>query len=113
MSLLRSLQPLILPVKTGAARFAREKAETEGIYRLEFNIQRQEYPYWCWAAVTSSVSQFFNKDSLWTQCKVASACKESSCCGSDAAPKCYQPHYLQDALNRAGHLAECFNGAES
>lgn len=72
---------------------------------LPFVMQLQELSNWCWAAVTSSVSQYFDPNSGWTQCAVASECLTEPCCFSTGA--CNQPWTLDHPLTVTSNL----NGA--
>lgn len=66
---------------------------------LLFTMVRQTETNWCWAAVSTSVSHFFNHSSTWTQCLVANAAwSRSDCCGSGASNACNKPWYLDRAL---------------
>jgi hypothetical protein len=75
--------------------------------KLAINVSPQTQTNWCWAAVSSSISHFFNAASSWSQCGVAnSALHRTDCCGSGAADpsKCNQPWYLDQALAITGNL---------
>jgi len=77
-------------------------------------MQRQERSNWCWAAVAASVSCYFDPDSGWCQCRMAtrmvklSKLKVTTCgtCGKPkpVAPACNRPWYLEKALALAGRL---------
>ena len=61
--------------------------------KLVFSIQKQLQTQWCWAAVSTSVSLYFNRSSTWTQCTVANKnLKRSDCCGSPS--NCNTPSVL-------------------
>jgi hypothetical protein len=82
-------------------------APTSG--RLNFVIQPQKQSNWCWAAVSTSVSHFFNAASAWTQCLVANATlPRTDCCGAGASDpaKCNAYGYLDQALTTTGNLQE-------
>ncbi len=67
--------------------------------KLAFTMETQTQTQWCWAAVSTSISQFFHTTSTWTQCSVAnSAWSRSDCCGSGAGGLCNNPWYLNSAL---------------
>ncbi|HEV2199130.1 MAG TPA: papain-like cysteine protease family protein [Bryobacteraceae bacterium] len=86
---------------------------------LAFKMQAQLHSDWCWAAVAASVSQHFNADSSWCQCKLASimaritAKKEKlgaqACCSRPMnkrlAAVCNQAWYLDRALRIVGRSA--------
>ena len=75
---------------------------------IDFEMQKQQHSNWCWAAVAVSVARYFDPDSTWCQCRLASrmakreklkvaAC--GTCRNPSAVPKkCNQPWYLQKAL---------------
>lgn len=79
---------------------------------LPFAMQTQLEANWCWAATTSSVSGFFDANSQWTQCNVASACLQSDCC---AAPDPCNLQYTLDApLTQTGNLQGTpFSGSDT
>ncbi len=55
---------------------------------LNFNMQHQQQLAWCWSAVSTSCALFYDSDSGWTQCKVASKSivpSPGNCCGADAS----------------------------
>jgi Peptidase_C39 like family len=69
---------------------------------LPFSMQTQQGNFWCWAATSSSVSHFFNQNSAWTQCNIASTCLNSECC-TTLAP-CDKPYTLDGPLTQTGNL---------
>jgi hypothetical protein len=67
-------------------------------------MQSQQQPNWCWAAVATSVAQFYNSATSWTeQCDLASAELVKSCCPAGSNAACDIPWYLDSALARVGH----------
>jgi hypothetical protein len=73
-------------------------------YRLDFWMQHQQQTNWCWAAVATSVSHFFNPASTWTQCAVANGeLNRNDCCGSGASGPCNVYGFLGSSLTRVGH----------
>jgi len=69
-----------------------------------FAVSTQLQSEWCWAAVSSSVANFYGP-TQWTQCGVASAeLAPLNCCGGDASDGCNKPWYLDRALTRVGHF---------
>jgi len=80
---------------------------------LAFTVTPQEQDQWCWAAVSSSVSLFFNAASPWTQCQVATDELQFACCGADATGPCNRWWYLNRALTRTGNLLDFTQGAMS
>jgi len=51
---------------------------------LNFRTQKQILGNWCWAAVTSGVSFYFNPNSRWIQSALAARLINSSCSGINA-----------------------------
>jgi len=85
-------------------------AVSSGSIRPPFAGQSQLQTYWCWAAVSASVADFYGGNS-WTQCSIAGAELNLACCGDPtAAAPCNKPYYLQRALTRVGHLANWTSG---
>lgn len=73
-------------------------------HRLDFWMQHQQQTNWCWAAVATSVSHFFNPASTWTQCAVANGeLNRNDCCGSGASGPCNVYGFLGSSLTRVGH----------
>ena len=70
---------------------------------MRFDIQPQELGNWCWCAVSTSTSQFYEAASPWTQSSLASAVLDLDC--SNAAPACDQIFQLEVALAKTGNLA--------
>jgi hypothetical protein len=67
-----------------------------------FGQQGQLQTQWCWAAVATSTSLFFDATSTWTQCRVADAVLSvDGCCHNSAA--CNKPSSLAVALGRTGN----------
>jgi hypothetical protein len=70
-----------------------------------FDMQGQQQTNWCWAATSTSVAQFYNPNSGWTQCLVANGeLGRSDCCGAGASGPCNVPWFLDTALTRVGRL---------
>jgi hypothetical protein len=73
--------------------------------RLAFNMQHQQQNNWCWAAVSTSVSHYYDAASTWTQCAVANAqIGRTDCCGTGASGPCNIYGYLDAALTTVGHF---------
>ena len=80
--------------------------------RLAFSMQHQEQTNWCWSAVSTSVSHFYNPGSGWTQCGLANAeLGQTTCCANGASPQCNVDGYLDRALGRTGNLQSWAGGA--
>jgi hypothetical protein len=70
-----------------------------------FDMQRQQQTNWCWAATSTSVAQFYNPNSGWTQCLAANGeTGRSDCCGAGASGPCNVYGFLDTALTRVGRL---------
>ncbi len=77
-------------------------------------VAPQQQTQWCWAAVSDSVSHFYDPSSIWTQCTVANAeMGQSACCVDGASAACNQPWYLDLALTRVGRLQSVSAGTLS
>ena len=73
--------------------------------RLAFDMQPQEEANWCWAAVATSVSHFYDAGSTWRQCDVANAqLGRNDCCAGAALAACDVYGFVDDALRRVGHF---------
>jgi hypothetical protein len=71
---------------------------------LPLAMQRQENDQWCWAAVASSVADFYGTGPT-TQCAIAGSELGLVCCPAQPpAIGCDVPWYLDRALQRVGHL---------
>jgi hypothetical protein len=78
--------------------------------RLAFTMQPQQQTQWCWAAVSTSVSLYYDSSSTWTQCTVANAeLGQTTCCQNGSTAACNTPWYLDSALQRTGNL-DAFSG---
>jgi len=73
--------------------------------RLDFHMQYQQQRNWCWAAVATSVAQFYDPASAWTQCALANGeLGRDDCCGPGASGPCNVYGYLDSSLDRVGRL---------
>lgn len=75
---------------------------------LGLSVEPQIHTFWCWAAVTSSVSQFLD-GSNWTQCLVAGQQVEADCCsGHESVSRrpCNQLWSVARALRMTQNLVE-------
>jgi Papain-like cysteine protease AvrRpt2 len=80
-----------------------------GARSLQFTIQLQEQDFWCWAAVSASISAYYDSQTCRTQCLVANvALSRHDCCNSGAADlkKCNQRWYLDGALRITRNLRQ-------
>ena len=81
---------------------------------IGFQIEPQQHSNWCWAAVAVSVERYFDPDSRWCQCRMASRMAKLTTlkvkgCGTCKKPTptpraCNRPWYLEKALQLAGRL---------
>ena len=75
---------------------------------IDFKMQKQEHSDWCWSAVATSVDRYFDANSAWCQCRLASKMAKIeklkvTTCGSCQKRKpipeaCNRPWYLEKAL---------------
>ncbi len=80
---------------------------------LAFHMQHQQQTQWCWAAVATSTSLFFDSNSQWTQCTLVNAeLGQSTCCNNGSTSACNRPWYLDRALGRTGNLSSLTGSAE-
>jgi hypothetical protein len=69
-----------------------------------YSIQHQCQTFWCWAAVTASVSDFYGPVGTWTQCKIAAnQLSPLDCCGVDKTGPCNKTWNLDQPLQAVGH----------
>ena len=69
---------------------------------MDFPNMQQAKGLWCWAAVSLSVEEYFNKGTLWTQCKIASEVKQKDCCAD--SEQCDYADQLELALTKVGRF---------
>jgi hypothetical protein len=82
--------------------------------RLSFQMQAQQQTNWCWAAVSTSVSHYYDASSTWTQCEVANGeLGRTDCCAGGASTSCNVYGTLDTSLSRVGHLDHMASGAAS
>ena len=68
----------------------------------------------CWAAVSTSVSRYFDTNSTWRQCTVANhALTLRNCCRSGSSRACNKEWYLSSALSVVGAFDGMTNSIES
>jgi hypothetical protein len=79
-------------------------------YIPNFLMQSQEATQWCWAAVSSSTSRFFNSASPWTQCQIVNKqLVRTDCCSNKTSGNCNRPNRLDLGLTITGN----YNGSRS
>ncbi|PHM26097.1 papain-like cysteine protease family protein [Xenorhabdus budapestensis] len=75
---------------------------------LQFNMENQSQSKWCWAAVATSVGNYYFGEGSWTQCSVASGELDQDCCNNPGP--CNIPYYLEKALAFTRSLNEGISG---
>jgi hypothetical protein len=77
-------------------------------------VEHQQQTQWCWAAVSNSVSHFYDAGSTWTQCSIVNAeLGQSTCCTNGSSSACNKSWYLDKALTRVGCLLTWASGTLS
>jgi hypothetical protein len=77
-------------------------------------VEHQRQTQWCWAAVSNSVSHYYDAGSTWTQCTIVNAeLGQTGCCTNGSTAACNQPWYLDKALTRVGCLLSMASGTLS
>lgn len=98
-----------LPVGSDPAQLADPPANKS----LAFAIQPQAQTQWCWAAVSSSVADYYAPHTPPdpSQCALASwAFSPNDCCASGGSSACNQPYLQSLALQHVGHRNRSFSG---
>jgi hypothetical protein len=81
---------------------------------LSYTMQPQVQSNWCWSAVATSTSHYYNAASTWTQCTLANQqLGQMSCCQNGASAACNVPWYLDRALGATGNLDHWHGSNES
>lgn len=74
-------------------------------HELPFKNISQEQGNWCWAAVASSVAEFYNPKTIVPQCSIANAeCQRSDCCTIAGVSACDVYQFLGSSLMFVRHL---------
>ena len=76
-----------------------------------YEMQRQEQTNWCWSAVTTSTSIYYDPNSDWTQCELANAVLNQTTCCQDGS-ECNKPFQLNKALELSENLDHHARGAQ-
>jgi hypothetical protein len=77
-------------------------------------VEPQQQTQWCWAAVSKSLSHYYDPGSSWTQCMIVDAeLGQTTCCTAGGTASCNQPWYLDLALTRVGNLQSATSGTLS
>ncbi|MGL4861145.1 MAG: papain-like cysteine protease family protein [Enterobacteriaceae bacterium] len=97
------LDPQLSDVMTRTTRAAARST------RLNFTMQKQSQTNWCWAAVATSVGNFYGTG-LWTQCAVANdQLKRTTCCSQPGPCNVYG--YLDAALRTTRSFSSMRSGS--
>ncbi len=75
---------------------------------MRFDVQRQQQSNWCWAAVTTSLLNFFNEENSLAQCQVVQQCLSLLSDFDSAATDCVQ-HSRSKACNRTFKLPDALD----
>lgn len=81
-------------------------------YISNFTMQAQDVTQWCWAAVSSSTSFFFNSSSPWTQCKIVDKnFSRNDCCSNKDSSGCNIAYRLDLGLTTTGNYSNAKPGS--
>lgn len=81
---------------------------------LPFIMQQQQQSNWCWSAVATSTSIFYNPLSTWTQCTVVNATlNRTDCCTNPSSSSCNIYGYLNRSLGTTGNFVSYTGGTTS
>jgi hypothetical protein len=76
-----------------------------GLQTIAFDVERQLQLLWCWAAVATSVANYYAGASVASQCDVANGVlHKQGCCPPGADPGCNVDGALNEALDKVGHM---------
>jgi len=75
---------------------------------MSYPMADQEMRLWCWAAVSLSVEKYFNSLTESTQCTIASAVKNKTCCADKES--CNRADDLRYALSSVRRFRQMFEG---
>jgi hypothetical protein len=105
-SIIEASRVAVAPRTAARARRARGARPGAAAWQqLDFPLQHQQHVYWCWAAVATSVAQYYRPHAAWTQCTVANAeLGRRDCCGSGGHRKCNVIGHLVQSLRVVGHF---------
>jgi hypothetical protein len=109
MSSRQSLLSVTIPLTEDVLTAAVPMAGGGATGSVPMTVEHQERDLWCWAAVATSVSRFYDANSSWTQCALAnSELARADCCAPDT---CNETHRLDTALQTTGNLDSWNEGA--
>ncbi len=73
-------------------------------HQLPFNIQSPVQTQWSWAAVASSIAEFYSSRAVLSQCRIVNEVLGlKNCCLYGGSGVCNIPHFLEDALRHLSH----------
>ena len=78
---------------------------------LNFPLQHQDQSEWCWAAVTSSVSKFYDPHSTYTQSNLAVWAFGATCALTPGSSICNRPYNMSLSLIHTGNGPAAVRGA--
>ncbi|WP_425463293.1 papain-like cysteine protease family protein [Methylobacterium terricola] len=104
-------------VVSGSANTSSATSTAPAKLVLLFTVANQNQTNWCWSAVATSVSHYYDPHSIWTQCSTANAVLgRPDCCvaanASDKA-KCNQQARLDIALVKTHNLVQLIDQRNS
>jgi len=98
-------------LETTAVKLGR-RPRTDAKRHIPVEMEPQQEPNWCWAAVTCSVARFYDSTSPWKQCALANAeLGQTTCCDDGGSDACNRPWVLDAPLTRVGHLQKAVANA--
>jgi Papain-like cysteine protease AvrRpt2 len=77
----------------------------------QFSVPRQVETNWCWSAVGVGVAAFY-KSRKWSQCQLAGAVLNQSCCVQPTPGACNVYGSLDASLQTVGHFSSRSNNCE-
>jgi hypothetical protein len=99
--------------------YAKTNVQVRTASVMRFHLQHQKQTKWCWAAVTASLLNFFDRERGMTQCRVVKqclpkvavcpicrqdvvcpSCAEVDCCENGDKPACNRTYKLAEALDK-------------
>ena len=73
---------------------------------LPFEMEEQKEDFWCWAATTKAVSDFYTPKAPISQCSVAGRVKGVDCCRNSSGVPCNEYDFLSDALKQTNNFKD-------
>lgn len=91
-----------------------ERVMSFPIKELDFNIQAQQQSNWCWAAISVSMTKFYNSNSQLEQCSlVNNRLGRTDCCQDGSSKQCNQTQSIYKVLPQLGVSASPHAGQQS